>query len=49
MAATVVTKDTCAATTRCMTTNGRGQAAEQELWMDCSIIAAPLTCASLGV
>ena len=47
MAAVLPVTDTRAMTVRCMATNGRAWAGEQELCMVCSVMTAALACVTL--
>ena len=47
IAAVVVAKDTCAATTRAMATYEQAWAGEQELWMVCCATSAALACSTM--
>ena len=48
MAVAVAVMDTRTATARTMATNEQAWAGEQELWMACSNMTAPLACESTG-
>ena len=47
MAAVLLVTDTRAVNVRCMATNGRAWAGEQELCMVCSVMSATLACETL--
>ena len=47
MAVVLLVTDTRSVTIRCMTTNGRAWAGEQELCMVCSVMTAALACVTL--
>ena len=47
MAVVLLVTDTRAVTVRCMATNGRAWAGEQELCMVCSVMSAALACVTL--
>ena len=47
MAAALLVTDTRAVTARCLATNGRAWAGEQELCMVCSVMTAALACVTL--